>query len=206
MHLTLATSPTVQGSAGIFVALRAWIPTVFTFHARTPAAQVGPRRAWWLRRGEAVASRRAHAVIAVSQILQRYVEDTYDRTVAYIPNGASIPAPPDPALLQQWGLVPGRYVLFVGRLISDRGLDTLLDAHAAIDSELPLVIAGDCPPRPRYVEALRRPRRIARRVHGFRVGPALASLYAHATLCPPSEVEGLPIAVLEAMSHGPPLW
>jgi glycosyltransferase involved in cell wall biosynthesis len=139
----------------------------------------------------------------VSQILQSYVRDTYGREAIYIPNGAEVAPAAGISELARWELAPGQYILFVGRLISDRGLVTLLDAYSSLDERRPLVIAGDVQHDREYVDMLRRhagPRVV---FTGFQSGAALAQLYAHATLCVhPSEVEGLPIAVLEAMSHG----
>lgn len=191
---------------GAFVGLaRGFLPTVFTFHAQDWRQRKWGRFARWsLRRSEAVAVRRSHAVIAVSRLLTEYVRSTYGVAAHYIPNGATPSlAPPGHDLLARWGLAPGRYLLFVGRLIPDRGLETLLDAWSGIDAPERLVIAGDVQHDRHYVGELRR-RADARVVFtGHQTGEALAQLYEHASLCVhPSEVEGLPIAVLEAMSHG----
>ena len=182
------------------------VPTVFTYHAQDWRQKKWGRTArWFLRRGEATAVRCAHAVIVVSRLLERYVRDSYGRDVRYIPNGAD--AKPrlatSPAALQRWGLESGRYLLFVGRLIADRGIGTLLDAFAALRTELGLVIAGEVQMEAGEFAALRR--RAATRVTftGFQPADVLAQLYAHAWACVhPSEVEGLPLAVLEAMGHG----
>ncbi len=190
---------------GIFVGLsRPFVPTVFTFHAQDwRQRKWGPTARWWLHHGESVAVRRASAVICVSRLLVKYVAERYGRDAAYIPNGARLVPVPGSQALDGWGLQPERYLLFVGRLISDRGLPALLEAYAGLPEAPPLVIVGDVQHDREYVDELRR--RADPRVvfTGYQTGPALAALYAHAMLCVhPSEVEGLPIAVLEAMSHG----
>jgi glycosyltransferase involved in cell wall biosynthesis len=191
---------------GLFAGLaRPFLPTVFTFHAQDWRQRKWGRFASWsLRRSEAVAVRRAHAVITVSRLLAAYVRTTYAVAAHYIPNGATPSlVPPGHDLLARWDLTAGGYVLFVGRLIPDRGLETLLDAWARIDTRRLLVIAGDVRHDRPYVDGLRR-RADARVVFtGQLTGDALAQLYGNAAFCVhPSEVEGLPIAVLEAMSHG----
>jgi glycosyltransferase involved in cell wall biosynthesis len=190
---------------GLFVGWTARaLPTVFTYHAQDWRQKKWGRLARWsLRRGEATAVRRAHAVIVVSRLLERYVRETYGRRAHYIPNGA-VPGPvAENGALRRWGLAPGRYLLFVGRLIADRGLGTLLDAFARLGGDLRLAIAGEVQMQAGEFAALRR-RADARVVFtGFQPADILAQLYAHAWVCVhPSEVEGLPIAVLEAMSHG----
>jgi glycosyltransferase involved in cell wall biosynthesis len=190
---------------GIFTGLAtAFVPTVFTFHAQDYRQRKWGRLARWsLRHGESVAVRRADAVITVSQLLQRYVRETYGREADYIPNGATPGSERGTEALGRWDLSPDRYVLFVGRLIPDRGLLTLLEAWSRLGETRTLVIAGDVQHDRDYVDTLRRHADARVRFVGFQSGTALSQLYAHASLCVhPSEVEGLPIAVLEAMGAG----
>jgi glycosyltransferase involved in cell wall biosynthesis len=189
---------------GIFVGWASpFVRTVFTYHAQDWRQQKWGRLARWsLLHAEGVAVRRAHAVITVSRLLQRYVHDTYGREARYVPNGAGASPRPGHDELARWGLEPGGYLLFVGRLIADRGLLQLVDAYAQVASPRPLVIVGDVQHDRDHVDELRQ--RADPRVvfTGYQSGHALEQLYAHAYLCVhPSEVEGLPIAVLEAMSH-----
>jgi len=177
---------------------------VFTYHA-----QDWRQRKWGrlaraaLHTGERVAVRRAQAVIAVSRLLQRYVAETYGRPAHYIPNGATSAPPVGAASLARWDLRPGGYVLFVGRLIPDRGLGELLEAWSGIASPHRLVIVGDVQHDRTHVEAWMRQADARVVFTGYQSGTALAELYGNALACVhPSEVEGLPIAVLEAMAHG----
>lgn len=188
---------------GIFVgAARLGLPTVFTFHAQDWRQRKWGRWArWWLRQGEAVAVRRAHAVITVSRLLQDYVRQRYGREAHFIANGASSHPPDGADRLARWDLAPGSYLLFVGRLIPDRGVGHLLRAYAGVDCDKKLVIVGDVQDR-RHAEDLLRLADHRVVFAGYQSGADLDQLYAHAYLCVhPSEVEGLPIAVLEAMGH-----
>ena len=190
---------------GIFVGLvHPFLPAVFTFHAQDwRQRKWGPSARDWLRRGEAVAVRRADAVITVSQLLRAYVRERYGRDATCIPNGARIAPHPGSAALAAWGLQPQAYLLFVGRLISDRGVAGLIAAHATLPRAPKLVIVGDVQHDRRHVDELRATAGANVVFTGYQTGGVLAQLYANALLCVhPSEVEGLPIAVLEAMAAG----
>ncbi len=190
---------------GIFVGLvRNFLPTVFTLHAQDWRQRKWGRMArWFLLQGERVAVRRAQAVITVSSLLSRYVREAYGREAYSIPNGATLGPVADPAPLAQWGLEPERYVLFVGRLIGDRGLDILLGAHASLVNPPPLVIVGDVQHDPGQAKKWRERAGPGVRFTGYQTGENLEALYSHAALCVhPSEVEGMALAVLEAMAHG----
>ena len=180
------------------------LPTVFTFHAQDWRQEKwGDVARWCLRRGEATAVRRASAVIVVSKLLQRYVYDTYGRIARYIPNGAALPHTTRADRLERLGLAPGAYILFVGRIIADRGVDTLLDAYRQVGGDVKLAVVGDVQLERAQFEALRARGDARVRFLGHQSGDDLQQLYAHAAFCVhPSRVEGLPIAVLEAMSHG----
>jgi glycosyltransferase involved in cell wall biosynthesis len=188
---------------GLFVGWTPRVRTVFTFHAQDwRQKKWGAVARWFLQRGEANAVRRADAVITVSKLLQRYVQDIYGRHCTYIPNGARHVGAPEPEALQRWQLTPESYLLFVGRIIADRGLGTLLDAFARVPTSMRLVIAGEVQmPRAAFT-SLRARAGEAVVFTGHQPSRVLDALYAQAFLCVhPSEVEGLPIAVLDAMGN-----
>lgn len=102
-------------------------------------------------------------------------------------------------------------VLFVGRLIRQKGVDDLLRAAATRGSALPLEIAGDGPERPR-LERLARELGVAARFHGFVDPEARDRLYRRAAVvCVPSRPlpsglsEGAPLVICEARAHGVPV-
>jgi glycosyltransferase involved in cell wall biosynthesis len=139
----------------------------------------------------------------VSRELQRYFRDRYGIETTYIPNGVDLPhhLPPTPP----FGLASGRYLLFLGRLVPEKDVLGLIEAYRAVKSDLPLVVAGPSSHSDDYVSELRRAASRDQRVR--LVGPVYGvdkdALLAHAyAFCQPSKLEGLPIALLEALSFG----
>jgi glycosyltransferase involved in cell wall biosynthesis len=190
---------------GLFVPPR-WLglPCVFTYHAQDWRQRKWGRLARWsLQRGEQHAIRSAAQVITVSRLLQDYVREQYQRQAHYIPNGAALPGPQGIDQLQSLSLQPGGYVLFVGRLIADRGVETLLEAFRTLPGRLRLAIVGEVHLSAEEMRALKDQADERVLFLGQQTGVVLQQLYAHAAfVVHPSRVEGMPIAVLEAMSHG----
>jgi glycosyltransferase involved in cell wall biosynthesis len=156
----------------------------------------------YLRMGEWAAARLATRTIVVSRELQRYFARQYRRRTTYIPNAVEMPGPADFEQLRPFGLEPGRYLLTVGRLVPEKGIHHLLEAYARVDTDLPLVIVGDDPDG-KYVARLKEIADERVRFVGYVYGPPLAAFFAGAYLyVQPSTLEGLSIALLEAMSHG----
>jgi len=161
----------------------------------------GAAAAAYLRLGEWAAARLAHRTIVVSRELQRYFARRRRRTT-YIPNAVAAPAPADLAVLGRFGLTPGGYLLAVGRLVPEKGIHLLLDAYRQTATPLPLVVVGD-DPGGRYIAELKRMADDRVRFVGYLYGPPLAAFFAGCYLyVQPSTLEGLSIALLEAMSYG----
>jgi glycosyltransferase involved in cell wall biosynthesis len=181
---------------------------VSTFHALDwRQVKWGARAKGLLKWGEHVGATRSHGVIAVSRLMQSYIQQAHGVAATYIPNGAN-PAPrvPDPAPLARWGLKPDGYLLTVGRIIPDRELHTLIEAFYQLPTTLPLVIVGSERPRTAYSDRLQRIAGDRVRFTGDVFGAPLEALYAHCQVYAlASRVEGLPITVCEAMAHGRPL-
>lgn len=102
-------------------------------------------------------------------------------------------------------------VLFVGRLIRQKGVDDLLRAVAALGGAIPVEIAGDGPERPR-LERLARALGVPARFHGFVEPDARDRLYRRAAVtCVPSRTlasglsEGAPLVICEARAQGAPV-
>jgi len=170
------------------------------------------RRAKWgrfaslvLRLGEWVTLRAPHVTISVSRSLADYYRAQGHSRVHYIPNGVFIDESDDLGYLRELGLDDGRYALFVGRLVPEKGIHYLLDAWARPNPGLPLVIVGDTSHTDEYVASLQAAEADVR-FTGCVYGVRLATLFRHAGLfILPSDLEGLPIVLLEAMAYGVPV-
>ncbi len=143
-----------------------------------------------------------HKRIAVSKTLQKYYEEKYNCEIKYIPNGVDIPEEEGCKELAKFGLTRGNYFLFVGRIVPTKGCDTLVEAFKKVKTDKKLVFAGGSSYTDNYVEKLRKKADDRVFFLGYRYGKELAQLYANAyCFIIPSEVEGLAITLLEAMSY-----
>jgi glycosyltransferase involved in cell wall biosynthesis len=166
----------------------------------------GPVAAAFLRACEASATRFPHATIVVSRTLESHFGRRGARSLRYIPNGTPLPAAAPASPAEDMGFAPGRFLLFVGRLVPEKGLHVLLRAHREHVPEWPLAIAGEGHFTDEYVASCRRLAGENARFLGSVYGERLASLQQHAALVvAPSSLEGLSIALLEAMSFGRPV-
>lgn len=142
-------------------------------------------------------------IVAVS----RWVADQsllhLNREAVFIPTGVT-PLDPVPAEeMLELGIEPGAYVFCASRLVREKGVHHLLEAWREVQAPLQLVIAGDCPYRDRYVHQLHSLADDRVIFAGYVKGRLLQELFSNARLyVQPSENEGLPIAVLEALSYG----
>jgi len=205
---------------GVGPSLLSWIPRVFSPRTKVVATFhcIDRKHQKWgfvarimLGLGERAASLFPHETIAVSKTLQSYIENRYDRDARYVPNGISTPsARIGTELLSRYGLVRGGYVAMVSRLVRHKGAHHLIRAYAdlrkrGVHAGKKLVIVGDSAFTDDYVRELKA---LASGIPGivftgYLQGRALEQVFAGAyAIVHPSESEGLPIAVLEAMAYG----
>jgi glycosyltransferase involved in cell wall biosynthesis len=162
-----------------------------------------------LRTAQWMSARVPNATIVVSRALAEHYDRHHGRHTVYIPNGVTEPAPrPAAAIRERFGLEPGGYVLFVGRLVPEKAPDLLLRAYLRLGRREKLVVAGGSSFTDDYVAELRRmaggdPRVI---FTDYVYGSLLAELYTNAAaFVLPSRLEGLPLTLLEAASYGIPV-
>jgi glycosyltransferase involved in cell wall biosynthesis len=187
----------------------AWIPRLFGKKVVVTVHGLDWRREKWgkiasgfLRFCEWTSTRLPHATIVVSQTLREHFGHR-GRRVHYVPNGTPPPLDATEREIRAMGLEPGRYVLFVGRLVPEKGVHLLVEAHRKFASDWTLAIAGEGHFTDEYVERCRSAAGGQVRFLGSVYGNELASLWKHAALVVlPSSMEGLSIALLEAMSYG----
>ena len=142
---------------------------------------------------------------AVSKVQRDYFKEKFGRDVLYIPNGASPVERRSPAWLLEQGIRPNRYILFAARLVEEKGAHFLIEAFGKLKTDMQLVIAGDAAHEERYKSRLWEMAGEDPRIRftGFVTGPPMEELFSNAYLfCLPSTLEGLPVALLEAMNYG----
>ena len=160
----------------------------------------------YIRAGEKMAVRFADAIIVLSRNVQDYFRNTYGRETVWIPNGVTKPKILDTGLIRsRFGLDKDGYILFLGRIVPEKGIHYLLDAFRDVKTDKKLVIAGGLSDSGTYAEEVKEKASADDRVilTGFVQGQVLAELYSHAYLYVlPSDMEGMPLSLLEAMSYG----
>ena len=190
-----------------------WIPKLFGIHVVATIHGLDWQRAKWgnfaskmLKQGEKTAARHADEIIVLSKNVQEYFQETYQRHTVYIPNGISRPQHREADLIQErFGLEKDGYILFLARIVPEKGLHYLIDAYRQLDTEKKLVIAGGCSHSQEYMDEIRRICATDHRIvlTGFVQGRELEELYSNAWLFVlPSDIEGMAISLLEAMSYG----
>ena len=156
--------------------------------------------------GERVAVRFADEIIVLSPGIQAYFEETYGRETVVIPNGVNRPQRRGPdEITRRFGLHEGDYILFLGRIVPGKGVDYLIDAYRGMHTDKKLVIAGGSSDSRAYMEQLRAQAAQDARIvfTDFVQGPVLDELYTNCyAYVLPSDSEGMPLSLLEAMSYG----
>lgn len=160
-----------------------------------------------LRAGAAAAARFPHQVIVVGQHLAEHYQQTYGRDTVCIPNGVGAIADPPLERADVPGLTPGRYLLYVGRIVPEKGLRHLIRAYRAAEVDHPLVVVGGSTYAEDYLAHLRAEAPDTVLFPGSRYGEARDALLRHAAaFVYPSRIEGLPLAPLEAMAARRPVF
>ncbi len=190
-----------------------WIPKLFGIRVVATIHGLDWKRAKWgnfasyvLKFGEKMAAKHADEVIVLSKNVQQYFMDTYKRNTHFIPNGIYKPARrPAKLIREKYGLEKNGYILFLGRLVPEKGIHYLIDAFSQIDTDKKLVIAGGSSHSVEYMKKIEEMAAKDGRVimTDFVQGQVLEELYSNAyVFVLPSDVEGMAISLLEAMSYG----
>jgi glycosyltransferase involved in cell wall biosynthesis len=148
----------------------------------------------------------ADGISVVSEPLRRYFEEVYGAATAFVPNGLNRgDRVPPGVLLREHQLQAGRYLLFASRLTPEKGCHDLIAAFNTVPTDMRLVVAG-ASGTPEYLAALRAAADPARVCFvGHRTGDELAELFCNAyAFILPSHLEGMSMALLEAVSFGVP--
>lgn len=190
-----------------------WIPKLFGKRCIATIHGIDWQRAKWggfaskyIKFGEKAAAKYADEIIVLSRGVQKYFRDTYDRKTVFIPNGVNRPVIREPKLIKEkFGLNKDSYILFLGRLVPEKGISYLIEAFKQIKTVKKLVIAGGSSDTDQYLNELKKLAKNDERIlfTGFVQGQLLEELYSNAYVYAlPSDLEGMPLSLLEAMSYG----
>ena len=135
---------------------------------------------WYLRTCERMAARGKSLVVADAKAVQDYYERAYSRQTELVPYGADAPADRGTAVLERFGLKPGGYLLFVGRLVPENAPDQFLEGVRLSGVDIPAVVVGDASYQDDYKRLLRASAPSNAIFTGYQFGPAYQQLTAHA--------------------------
>lgn len=192
----------------------AWLPKLFGKRVIVTIHGLDWKREKWksglgakfIKAGEKVAAKCADEIIVLSHDVKDYFKMTYHRETHFIPNGVNKPKLEEANLIsQKFGLVKDSYILYLGRLVPEKGLRYLITAFKNVKTDKKLVIAGGSSDTDLFVKEIKSLAKEDPRVifTGFVQGKLLDELYSNAYVYTlPSDLEGMPLSLLEAMSYG----
>ena len=159
-----------------------------------------------LKLGEKWGTKYADKVIVISNTIKKILEDKYGRNdCVLIPNGVNMPVKSSSTdYIESLGLTKNKFIIGVGRFVPEKGFHDLIAAYCRIKkSKYKLVLVGDADHETEYsrnLKTLARENNVV--LTGFLTGDKLNEIFSHAALfVMPSYHEGLPIALLEALSY-----
>ena len=191
-----------------------WIPKLFGKRVVVTIHGLDWSREKWksgfgskfIRQGEKNAVKYADEIIVLSKGVQDYFKDTYGRETHFIPNGVNRPEIKEAKLItEKFGLTKDSYILFLGRLVPEKGIRYLVEAFKNVKTDKKLVIAGGSSDTESFMKELKELAKGEDRIlfTGFVQGEMLEELYSNAYIYTlPSDLEGMPLSLLEAMSYG----
>lgn len=197
-----------EGSCGMM-----WIPKLFgkkivvTIHGLDwQRAKWGGLATKYILFGEKMAVKYADEIILLSKGVQDYFLNTYGRETTLIPNGVCEPKNKSVNIInEKYGLEENSYILFLARIVPEKGLHYLIEAYKQLDTDKKLVIAGGASHTNEYLVEIQDMVKGLDNIimTGFVQGEVLAELYSNAYIYVlPSDIEGMPLSLLEAMSYG----
>lgn len=192
----------------------AWLPKMFGKKVIVTIHGLDWQREKWksgfgskfIHQGEINAVKYADEIIVLSKNVQDYFQKTYSRETMFIPNGVSNHIERKPHIIKdKFGLDKDEYILFLGRLVPEKGIRYLIEAFKQVDTNKKLVIAGGSSDTGEFEKEMKELAKEDKRIlfTGFVQGQELEELYSNAYVYVlPSDLEGMPLSLLEAMSYG----
>jgi glycosyltransferase involved in cell wall biosynthesis len=216
VHTLVSTAHALAGRYDI-VHYHALGPALFSFLPRLVGARTAvtvqgldwQRKKWGrlasavLRLGERASVKFPNATMVVSQALQQRYRETHGIEAFYVPNGGVLRKWREPRQILEWGIEPGNYILFLGRFSPEKGCHLLVEAFEQLETNAQLVMAGASSYCDQYSQELRRHASERIRLLDWVSGQILDELLTNAMLFAlPSDLEGLSLALLDAMGAG----
>ena len=170
----------------------AWLPKMLGKRVVVTVHGIDWQREKWqsglgskfIHQGEKNAVKYADEVIVLSKGVQDYFKKTYDRETHFIPNGVNRPQIREAKLItDKFGLKKDSYILFLGRLVPEKGIRYLVEAFKNVKTDKKLVIAGGSSDTDSFMEELKDLAKGDDRIlfTGFVQGTMLDELYSNAT-------------------------
>ena len=160
----------------------------------------------YIKLGEKIAVKYADEIIVLSKNVQQYFEDEYGRETIFISNGVNKPEIRKPNIIKEkYDVDKDEYILFLGRIVPEKGIHYLIDAFKKLKTNKKLIICGGTSDTDDYFLELKEKAEDDKRIifTGFIQGEELDELYSNAYIyCLPSDLEGMPLSLLEAASYG----
>ena len=160
----------------------------------------------FIKQGEKNAVKYADEIIVLSKGVHDYFRNQYGRETRFIPNGVNRPEIRKAELItDKFGFTKDSYILFLGRLVPEKGIRYLIEAFKNVKTDKKLVIAGGSSDTDSFMKELKELAKDDKRIifTGFVQGQMLEELYSNAYIYTlPSDLEGMPLSLLEAMSYG----
>lgn len=190
-----------------------WIPKLFGKRCVATIHGIDWARSKWkgfakkyIKFGEKMAVKYADEIIVLSRGVQEYFQNEYKRKTVYIPNGVNrLEIKSADLIVKKYGLQKNSFVLFLARLVPEKGLQYLIKAFKQTTTDKKLVIAGGSSDSDDFMQQVKDMAAGDSRIifTGFVQGQVLDELYSNAYIyCLPSDLEGMPLSLLEAMSYG----
>lgn len=196
-----------EGACGML-----WLPKLLGKRCIATIHGLDHQRAKWgklasayIMMGEKCAVRFADEIIVLSYGVKNYFKDVYGRETKFIPNGAT-PADRKKAdiICSRFGLNKNDYILYLGRIVPEKGITYLIQAFKKVATDKKLVIAGGASDTEGFLKSIQEMASGDDRIlfTGFVQGQVLEELFSNAYVyILPSDLEGMPLSLLEAMSY-----
>ena len=191
-------------------ALFSWIPRICGMKTAVTVQGLDWQRKKWgriasavLLAGEKASAKFPNATMVVAKELQRRYKEAHRVASFYVPNGGMLRDRHPAKEILEWGLDPEQYVLFLGRFSPEKGCHLLVRAFEQIETDVKLVMAGASSYCDEYSRELRRHATDKIRMLDWVSGETLDELLTNAMIFVlPSDMEGLSLALLDAMGAG----